>query len=496
MPEQGPPSLAVPSSRTRFPSGGDPRAMDNAAWSTHSRSSPSVAGRSDLYASVYESVLFPGWQGIVRGRPVHRYGRLLDASQWFDREALDRLKLANLRSLLIHAGAHVPYYRDLFRAVRFDPRAVSVLGDLEALPVLTRDTIRERYDDLVDPSQRGRTIRKQTSGSTGSPVRFEYCNDSETWRQAVRLRAYGWVGYRQGLPTLHYWGTGTRVARGLRAARVGLDRTLRREVYIDAACQDEEAMRRTAVRIARMKPRAIVAYTQALAGFARWVLDRGAREWGDIIVLGGAEPMLPRDRAVLERVFGPCVYETYGSRETMLIASECERRSGLHVAEENLIVEIARDGKGVALDEVGSVVVTDLHNFGMPFIRYANGDLAQFSREERCTCGRELQRLARVDGRLADTMRTMAGAPVPGMLFISLLNAHEAEVREFQAVQRASGAVELRVVPGREWSKDAFAATAERLAKYFGGLPFEVVLVSAIEADASGKRRHVIVERH
>ena len=143
---------------------------------------------------------------------------------------------------------------------------------------------------------------------------------------------------------------------------------------------------------------------------------------------------------------------------------------------------------------------------GQTFLRHARttlgalqrmtDDLAQFSQEGRCTCGRELQRLARVDGRLADTMRTMTGAPVPGMLFISLLNAHEAEVREFQAVQRASGAVELRVVPGREWSKDAFAATAERLARYFGGLPFEVVLVSAIEADASGKRRHVIVERH
>jgi phenylacetate-CoA ligase len=466
--------------------------MDNAVSSTRLRPSPD---RSGLYASVYESVLFPGWQGFVRGRPVHRYSRSLEASQWFDREALDRVQLAHLRTLLGHAAAHVPYYRDLFRSLRFDPRGVTALGDLEALPVLTRDTIRERYEDLLDPAHRGRTIRKQTSGSTGSPVRFEYCNDSETWRQAVRLRAYRWGGYRQGLPTLHYWGTGTRVAQGLRAARIGLDRTLRREVYVDAACQDEDAMRRTAARIARMKPRAIVAYTQALAGFARWVLDRGAREWGNIIVLGGAEPMLPRDRAVLEQVFGPEIYETYGSRETMLIAAECDHHSGLHVAEENLIVEIARDGRSVGADEAGSVLVTDLHNFAMPFIRYANGDAAQWSAAGPCACGRELRRLARVEGRLADTMRTKTGAPVPGMLFISLLNAHEAEIREFQAVQRPSGAVELRVVPGRGWSKAAFAATSERLANYFGGLPFEVVLVATIAADASGKRRHVIVER-
>jgi phenylacetate-CoA ligase len=466
--------------------------MDHAVSSTRSRSSALRADRSELYASLYDAVLFPGWQGVVHRRPVFRYGRLLNVSQWFDREALDRLKLANLRSLLLHAAANVPYYRELFRSLRFDARAVTSLADLEALPVLTRDTIRERYDDLIDPTRRGRTIQKQTSGSTGSPVRFEYCNDSESWRQAVRLRAYGWAGYRQGLPTIHYWGTGTRVARGL---RVELDRALRREVYVDAARQDEGAMRATAERIARMKPRAIVAYTQALACFARWVLDRGARDWGDIVVIGGAEPMLPRDRAVLERVFGERVYETYGSRETMLVASECERRAGLHVAEENVIVEIARDGRTVPAGDAGDVLVTDLHNYAMPFIRYVNGDVARFSRAGRCGCGRELQRLARVDGRVSDTMRTKNGAPVPGMVFISLLNAHEAEIREFQAVQRASGAVELRVVPGRSWSESAFAPTARRLRSYFGGLPFEVVLVDAIAAGPSGKRRHVIIER-
>jgi phenylacetate-CoA ligase len=465
--------------------------MDKAVSSTRSRSSTPRAARADFYASLYDSVLFPGWQGVVHRRPVYRYGRLLGASQWFDREALDRLKAANLRALLVHAAASVPYYRELFRSLRFDARAVKSLADLEALPVLTRDTIRERYDDLIDPSRRGRTIREETGGSTGSPVRFEYCNDSESWRQAVRLRAYRWAGHRPGLPTIHYWGIGTRAAGGLRA---DLERALRREVHVDSADQDEGAMRRTAERIARMKPRAIVAYSQALACFARWVLDRGARDWGDVVVIGGAETMLPRDRAVLERAFGPDVYETYGSRETMLVASECERRNGLHVAEENVIVEIVRDGQVVPAGEAGEVVVTDLHNYGMPFIRYANGDVARLARPGRCGCGRALQRLARVDGRVADTMRTKSGAPVPGMVFVSLLNAHEAEIREFQAVQRTSGAVELRIVPGRAWSESAFAPTARRLTSYFGGLPFDVVVVDAIEADAAGKRRHVLVE--
>jgi len=310
----------------------------------------------------------------------------------------------------------------------------------------------------------------------------------------VRLRAYGWAGYRQGLPTVHYWGVGTHVPRGPGKWKRDLDRALLREVYVDAALQDAEAMRRMAELLARTRPHAIIGYTRALAGFARWALDAGLRPWGDVVVIGGAEPMFPMDRTALERAFGGRVHETYGSRETMLIAAECEAHDGMHVAEENLLVELVRDGSPAAPGEAGTVVVTDLHNFGMPFIRYENGDVATMGPAERCACGRGLRRLARVDGRRADTLHGPDGTPIPGMVFVSLLNAHEAEVRQFQAVQRASGAVELRIVPGRSWHDERFAPTARRLKAYLAGLPFTVVLVNEIPAGASGKRRPVVVE--
>jgi phenylacetate-CoA ligase len=458
------------------------------------RSPTAVPVARSLYARGYEGALFPLWQRIVRGRRIHEYGSRLARTQWLDPEPIERLQAEALRVLLAHAGTHVPYYRELFSKQRFDPRAVRSRADLLQLPLLTRDIVRERYDDLIDATEK-RAIRKETSGTTGVPLRFEYCNASESWRQAIRLRAYGWAGYRLGLPTLHYWGTGTRVLRGAGKWKTSIDRALMREVYVDAVLQTPSAMRRTAELLSRMRPHAIVAYTQALANFARWVTESGSRDWEDTIVIGGAEPMLARDRAAIARVFGSGIYETYGSRETMLIAAECEAHDGLHLVEENLVVEIVRNGVPAEPRESGQVVVTDLHNFRMPFIRYANGDEAMMGSAERCACGRGLRRLERVEGRCTDTLIGADGAPVPGMLFISLLNTHEAEIRAFQAVQKASGAVELRIVPGREWSEDRFAVTARRLADYFRGLPFAVKLVDEIPADASGKRRPVAVEK-
>ncbi|HZU81747.1 MAG TPA: hypothetical protein VE987_02470 [Polyangiaceae bacterium] len=448
------------------------------------------------YAWAYNQVLFPTWQRVVHGRPIGGHRAALERTQWLDADTLARAQAARLRELLVHAGANVPYYKRLFAQLRFDPARVASRDDLTRLPLLTREAIRENYDDLVDPGHRGRNIEKQTSGTSGVPLRFEYSNESETWRQATRLRAYEWAGYRQGMPTLHYWGTGTRVARGLRAVKTSVDRSLRREIYFDCGHQDEKSMQDLARLIARMRPHVVIAYTHALAIFARWVIEHEARAWDDVAVIGGAEAMLPADRSAIQRVFGPRVFETYGARETMLIAAECDAHDGLHVSEENLVVEIVRDdGTPAAPGETGAVVVTDLHNAGMPFIRYANGDLAAWSAEGACRCGRGLRRLAQVDGRRNDTMRDASGAPVPGMLFISLLNSHEAEIREFQAVQRRSGDVELRIVPGRAWSEARFGETARRLASYLRGLPFRVVLVHAIPSDPSGKRRAVVVER-
>jgi phenylacetate-CoA ligase len=123
-------------------------------------------------------------------------------------------------------------------------------------------------------------------------------------------------------------------------------------------------------------------------------MDFRLRTWSsDITVICGAEPLVPKDRAAIEAAFGPA-FETYGSRETMLIGAECAAHAGMHLSDENLVVEIAHAGQPVADGVAGEVVVTDLHNYAMPFIRYQNGDAATILRG-RCICGRGLRRIAR-----------------------------------------------------------------------------------------------------
>ncbi len=446
------------------------------------------------YAALFGSILMPSWERVVRRRDTLKYLEYLEASQWLPREERSKRELSELRLLLLHAATHIPYYRELFRREHFDPRGVTSLRDLEALPLLTRQIVRERYADLVDPAHRGRTLKKGTSGSTGCPLKFEYSMTSEYWRQAVKLRGYGWAGYRPGLKTFYYWAA---VSAARPSLKIRADRALRRETFVDSMKQDVASRRAALVLLRKIRPSVVVCYTQSCAQFARWVLDEGLRDWDDVPVICGAEAVLPGDRAVLASAFGPAIFETYGSRETMLIAAECEAHDGMHIQEENLVVEVVSDRRGVPRGQPGDVVVTDLHNFGMPMIRYVNGDVAILAESGVCACGRDLAKVARVDGRRADTLIDGDGNTVPGIVFHVLFSdARKDIVRQFQAMQRGDGAVVLRVVRGREFSEDAFAAITRRFAEYLRGLPVSVEFHETIAPQIrSGKIKTIIVER-
>jgi phenylacetate-coenzyme A ligase PaaK-like adenylate-forming protein len=446
-----------------------------------------------VYGALFASLLFPFWERAIRGRETLKHLSYLEKSQWLEHAERELNELAALTRLLRYAGDNVPYYRELFRTQRFDPRGVTSMADLAELPLLTRDIVRERYADLVDPAHRGKNFKKGTSGSTGKPLKFEYSKESECWRQAIKLRGYGWAGFRPGRKTFFYWAA---VASGPPSLKIRIDRRLRRETFFDSMKQDEAARRAALDILRRTRPEVIVCYTQSCAQFARWIVDHGLRDWDDIPVICGAEAVLPGDRAILSKAFGPNIFETYGSRETMLMAAECEQHAGMHLSQENLVLEIVAGGKAAGPGQTGDVVVTDLHNYGMPMIRYVNGDVALSPSKERCACGRGLARLERVDGRRAATLLDKEGNGVPGIVFHVLFSDARRElVRQFQAVQSSNGQVVLKIVRGRDFAEDAFQSITGRFSEYLRGLPFKVEFHEFIAPhQGSGKLQTIIVE--
>jgi phenylacetate-CoA ligase len=456
---------------------------------------------TDVYGTFYRKALLPAWEGVVRRRPTLDIHAKLLRSEWHSLHELHAFQERELRRLVRHAATNVPHYRDEFARVGVGPEDVRTLQDLARLPLLTRSAAqasRERRASVAPPVPQ---ITKSTSGSTGEPLLFGYDSGSEHWRNAVRLRGYGWAGWRPGSPTLHFWGSldGLYDKEWNKKAKIAVDRFLRRELFVDSNARSEQDLARMVGVIRSFQPTVLVSYAQAAAELARYINRTNARTWNDLNVICGAERLFPHDRKQLEQAFGPNLFETYGSREFMLIAAECEAHAGMHVSMENLIVELlvqeAEEWRLARPGETGQVVVTDLHNYGMPFIRYVSGDLAVATEPGRCACGRALDRLARIDGRTNDTMRDAEGRSIDAVFLNVMFSVLGGKVRQFQAVQHPDSSVDLKIVPEANFDRAMLSTIEQNCAKVLRGVRVGIELVDAIPVGKNGKLRVVVVER-
>jgi phenylacetate-CoA ligase len=373
------------------------------------------------------------------------------------------------------------------------------LDELRKVPLLTRDEATLAFEARKSSEPPLADIDKSTSGTTGQPLVFAYDRGSEYWRQAVKLRGYGWAGYHPGDRSLHFWGS-PPLARPplLKRAKISLDHLVRREHFVDCTDRSDAALDGVIAAIRKQRPKVLLCYAQAGAELARHVNRTGARDWPDIPVIAAAEKLFESDRAALVSAFGPAVFETYGNREVMLIAAECEAHQGLHLSMENLIVElVVREGEGERAarpGELGEVVVTDLHNYGAPFIRYLTGDLAVQQAEQRCACGRWLTRLHEVEGRTTDTLRDGQGRLVSGLFFNVLFASLADKVQKFQVVQRKDRAIDLRLVPAPSFEEGLLERLREHCRAHIPGVELRTELVSDLAPDPGGKLRVVVVE--
>jgi phenylacetate-CoA ligase len=461
----------------------------------------------DIYRQLFGRIMYPAWETGLRRRPTLRHLAYLQGTQWLPLAKLEELQFQATARLLSHAYAHVPYYRGQFEKAGIHPQDIRCVADLTRLPILDRDEARDTVVARTATAGASVDIQKQTSGSTGRPLVFGYERESDYWRQAMKLRGYGWAGCHPGIRSLYFWGAGPPPAGGkatiasrLKTSKVKLDRALRREHYIDCGRRGPAELAGVVETIRREKPEVIVCYAQAGVDLAHHVVDHGLRDWGTIPVICGAERLSPGDRGILELAFGTAVFETYGCREVMLIATDCEAHKGMHTSMETLVVEVVvRDGKGGARPaqpgETGEVVITDLTNLAMPFIRYANGDLATLAESGVCPCGRAHPRLASVDGRVAETLTDGTGARVNGLVFNVVIAHIAGAIRQFQAVQHRDRSVTLRVVPSPSYSDHTEGTLRQTWERYLPGVPVTIDLVSEIPTTATGKRQVVIVER-
>lgn len=440
-------------------------------------------------AWIRRNVVLPAWDGM-RGYSTRSKLRELEASQWFSPDEIADLQWDRLRTLLHHAWNNVPYYRQVMEQAGVTPDELANNRSLGPLPTINRAAINNHREHLIARNiSEKRHVTNSTGGSSGHPLRFldDRAGLSET--EAVAWRAQTWIGAPLGARHAYLWGSSLDVSAY--EGFLGVLRSLLwNRLTLPAWKLDPEIACDYLAQYQRFRPRVLVGYAGSLYHWARFLDFKPQTIPGMQGIVSTAETLPDDWRDIIEAMFGVPVYNRYGARDFKMIGQECPQREGLHIAAETSFVEIFDGDRPAEPGQLGEIVVTRLTNWAMPFIRYRTGDLGVMS-ERRCSCGRGLPLLDRVEGRIQDVIQTTSGRVITGPFFGRLRRFPE--IVEFQVHQMAFDHLIIKMVtnpPGQLKSLEQIRADVH--ANISEDMRVDVEFVDEIPLTSNGKRRFTI----
>jgi len=463
-------------------------------------------GRSGVTAAA-ESLAF-GLAGTFVGGRFPALLREMKYAQWLSQAELEFRTESRLSRLLKHAAENVPFYREIYQGLGLNPDALRTLKDLQRLPVIGKSTILEGPPDRflasgVAPYAR---VTKLTSGSTGEPFAFVLDRAKLPLIFASHLFYDSWYGvgpFDRGIrivspgspdfPSDMPFGVRFRQEASRRLQLLYQALTLKK---IALWSFDEQQAVDIYHRIEAVRPAYIYAGASTLAALADILLRRDRLlQQPPRCVISIAETMTPHRRQLIETYFRAPINNRYGLREQgYWCAQSCpESPEQFHVNTELGVLEVVRqDGSPADVGEIGRLVVTDLHNYTMPFIRYDTGDRG-VAVPGPCSCGRGFSRIGPIEGRSHECIQTPSGKIVTPSRFTHFLFVYKTEyvdcVRQYQLEWSPPDRARLLIVPAETFDDDTRKRLRDDAAWILGDdVTVSLETVTEILPEKSGKR--------
>ncbi len=413
----------------------------------------------------------------------------LTASERLDPAELRTRQFGQLGLLVAHAARTVPYYRG-----RLNVETPLTEAAWARVPVLTRRQVQEAGAALHAselPPGHGKTFRVSTSGSTGTPVTVLKSELEQLYWHAFTLREESWHGRDIGAKYMAVRRDDSRTLLDESAhvqhfadwgPPVALVYPTGPAVLLDIRCPvaaQVEVLQREA-------PAYLLSFASNLGAVARHCRAHGIALPSLRGVRSSGEVLTEETRAVCREAWGVEVADMYSAVETGYLAFQCPGRAHYHAQAESALLEVLHDdGRACVAGETGRVVVTPLHNFAMPLIRYEVGDFAEVG--PPCPCGRTLPVLTRIHGRTRDMLTLPSGAKRfahYGQKVLSEIGA----VVQHQVVQHTREDVELRLVVRRPLTGEEEARISDAVLSGLGyAFRLRLSYCDAIARAASGK---------
>ena len=403
------------------------------------------------------------------------------------RAELEEIQRKSLMRLLQHAYDNTVYYRDLFDSAGLKPADIRTVGDLAYLPTTGKLDLQSLGPDdiLANGVTRDQCVEDITSGSSGIPLRVYFTRQDYVFRSLLFIRTFLATGYR--LTHRQAIVSDTRFVSQKKQWFEKLGVLRKQYIPVHLALPEQITILR------RFKPDYIHGYPSSLALIADAILATGVRGITPSVVCTGAELVGPNTRRLIDSAFGVALMDTYAAIETGIMAWQCKQRKGYHINIDGVVLEFLHEGRPAMGGQPGRVVVTNLHSYAMPIIRYELGDLCVPS-AEFCSCGVELPLMSVVEGRIDDVIYTPSGRAVSPN---SITNAMESVrgIKQFRIVQDQRDRLQVYLVKKDDQPDDVVESSLKALnSLLFGELAINTSLVKDIPREYTGKIRAVISE--
>ncbi len=419
----------------------------------------------------------------------------LEHSQYLPQEELQARQFRQLSRMVAHAAKALPFYREHFRRCGFDPAAPIDAARWATLPILTRQDVQAAGAALHCrnlPKQHGETTTDRTSGSTGTALTVLRSALTLFYWNVFAIREVAWHGFDLAgkLAAIRMDWQRPAGSTGLHVKRHANWGPPLASLYPTGPAAVLDIRHTTIAEQAKWlqneAPDHLVGFGVGLHALARYCLAHDIHVASIRSVYSQGEVLSEAAREACRAAWGVEIVDNYSAVETGFIAVQCPDFPHLHAQAESALVEIlAEDGSPCRPGEIGRVVVTPLHNFAMPLIRYAIGDLAEAG--EACACGRTLPVLKRILGRTRD-MLMLPNGEYRFPFYGSKALGEFPTIIQHQLIQKSVADIELRLVARAQLSVDEEARLHAALVAAIGH-PFRIATVycDAIERSAGGK---------
>jgi phenylacetate-CoA ligase len=394
-----------------------------------------------------------------------------------------------LRRVLLHAFAHVPYYQRKWSEAGITAGDLQrmMVGGLSRLPSTPKQDLRLAPESFVAQNVAGREklYRYHTSGSTGTPITAVCTSDAHRRFVAAReARSFSWAGTSVRKPRSMIGGR-LVVPRGVSRGPFHRYNWVERQIYFSAYHIAPVNVREYVRAFNHYRPRVMTGYAYSHYILARMMAEaRVTLDYEPDALVLGSEKLTPEMKVVIRQAFRARAYEEYGAVENCMLATECEHGS-LHAHPDFGIIEIVDvQGRPVPPGLEGRILCTALQNEAQPLVRYEIGDLGVWS-DTPCPCGRnQFPVLKEVVGRVEDVVTGPDGRQMVRFhgIFIDLPH-----VLEGQVIQEASNRFTVKVVVCDGFGSAEEAIIRERFTERLGLVSVEIHRVREIPRNVRGK---------